>query len=203
MAESDAFNEAQSTSVMGVQELAVKQAALWNKITELTAHFHQWYYDWVECNPDGPPVEVEQTPEQDFPVFQRRDLRTGASFTPTKLSYPNLLLAQTMCVYYSMRLILSSIDKRPEDRVTPLEQYDFGCGICRSLEWYILTAPGNMINRLAFPVRVAWEAFPDQGPERTFMVDVLKLVERRHSLALWGSNMSELSTHKNSPLNTA
>lgn len=105
-----------------------------------------------------------------------------------------------MCVYYAFRLILSSIDTRPEDRVTPMEQYDFGCGICRTLEWYILTAPGNMINRLAFPTRVAWEAFPDNGPERAFMVEVLWLVSRRHSLGLWGSDMPELSVRENSPL---
>jgi hypothetical protein len=202
LAQSDAFQDKQKESVMGAQEMAVKQATLWNGITELTGKFHQWVIDWVECYPDGAPKEVEQTEDQDFPIFQRRDLRTGAIFTPTKLSYPNLLLAQTMCLYYAFRLILSSVDKRPVDQVTPMEQYDLGCGICRTLEWYIVTAPGNMINRLAFPTRVAWEAFPDGGPERQFMVDVLQLVEKRHALGLWGSGMPELSVRESSPLNT-
>lgn len=187
---------------MGAQEIAVKQASLWNGITELTARFEQWYQEWALNYPDGTPQEVEQTPDQDFPIFKQRDFRTGATFTPTKLSYPNLLLAQTMSVYYAFRLILSSIDTRPEDRVTPIQQYGFGCGICRTLEWYILTAPGNMINQLAFPTRVAWEAFPDNGPERGFMIEVLQLVERRHSLGLWGSGMAEISVQENSPLNT-
>ncbi|KAJ6131347.1 hypothetical protein N7523_001807 [Penicillium sp. IBT 18751x] len=201
LAQSDAFQDKQHEAVMGTHEMAVKQSTLWNGITELTAKLRQWVIDWVECYPDGAPREVEQSEDQDFPIFQRRDLRTGAIFTPTKLVYPNLLLAQTMCLYYSFRLILSSIDKRPVDRVTPMEQYDLGCGICRSLEWYILTAPGNMINRLAFPTRVAWEAFPDGGPERQFMVEVLQLVEKRHALGLWGSAMPELSVRENSPLN--
>lgn len=185
---------------MGTQERAEKQTALWNGIAKLTARFKQWHRDWVVNYPDGPPREVNQTKDQDFPIFQRRDLRTGVVFTPTKISYPNLLLAQTMCVYYAFRLILSSIDTRLEDRVSPMEQYDFGCGICRTLEWYILTAPGNMINRLAFPTRVAWEAFPENGPERAFMIEVLSLVSKRHSLGLWGSDMPELSVRKNSPL---
>lgn len=202
LAQSDAFQDTQKKSVMGAQEMAVKQAALWNGITQLTARFQQWLREWVDCYPDGPPEEVEQSEDQDFPIFQRRNLRTGAIFTPTKFSYPNLLLAQTMCLYYAFRLILSSVDSRPKDRVTPTEQYDFGCGICRTLEWYILTAPGNMINRLAFPTRVAWEAFPDQGPERAFMIEVLRLVERRHALGLWGSGMPELSVRETSPLNT-
>ncbi|KAJ5132085.1 hypothetical protein N7448_006243 [Penicillium atrosanguineum] len=202
LAQSDAFQEKQLESVMSTHEIAVKQSTLWNGITELTAKLRQWVIDWVECYPDGAPREVEQTEDQDFPIFQRRDLRTGAIFTPTKISYPNLLLAQTMCLYYSFRLILSSVDKRPVDRVTPMEQYDLGCGICRTLEWYILTAPGNMINRLAFPTRVAWEAFPDGGPERQFLVEVLQLVEKRHALGLWGSAMPELSVRENSPLNS-
>ncbi|CAL5875264.1 uncharacterized protein PFLUO_LOCUS9568 [Penicillium psychrofluorescens] len=202
LAQSDRFEKEQRSSVMGAHEITVKQAALWNGIAELTAKFHQWHIDYVENAPDGPPQEEEQTSEQDFPVFHRRDLRTGAEIPAIKFVYPNLLLAQTMCVYYSMRLILSSIDTRPEDRVTPMEQYELACGICQSLQWYIQTAPGNMINRLAFPVRVAWEAFPDGGPERRFMMEVLQLVEKRHSLGLWGSAMPELSTRAESPLNT-
>ncbi|CDM26300.1 transcriptional regulator family: Fungal Specific TF [Penicillium roqueforti] len=201
LAVSDAFKEAQITSVMGAQEMAIKQSTLWNGIRELTARFYQWHQEWVVAYPDGPPQEAEQKGDQGFPIFQRRDLRTGATFIPTKFTYPNLLLAQTMCMYYAVRLILSSIDTRPEDRVSPMEQYDLGCGICRSLEFYILTAPGNMINRLAFPTRVAWEAFPDGGPERHFMIEVLQLVEKRHALGLWGSSMPELSTKEASSLN--
>jgi hypothetical protein len=202
LALSDAFKDAKVTSVMGAQEMAVKQSTIWNGIGELTVQFYQWYDEWVMTYPDGPPQEVEQTADQGFPVFQRRDLRTGAIFTPTRFAYPNLLLAQTMCLYYAFRLVLSSVDSRPHDRVSPMEQYDLGCGICRTLEFYILTAPGNMINRLAFPTRVAWEAFPDGGPERRFMVEVLQLVEKRHALGLWGSDMPELSTREASPLNT-
>ncbi|CAG8125857.1 unnamed protein product [Penicillium salamii] len=202
LALSDAFKDAQKNSVMGAQEMAVKQSTIWNGIGELTNKFYQWYEDWVVTYPDGPPQEVEQMGDQGFPIFQRRNLRTGATFTPPRFEYPNLLMAQTMCLYYSFRLVLSSVDSRPHDRVSPMEQYDLGCGICRSLEFYILTAPGNMINRLAFPTRVAWEAFPDGGPERQFMIEVLHLVEKRHALGLWGSAMPELSTRESSPLNS-
>ncbi|KAJ5770457.1 uncharacterized protein N7511_002508 [Penicillium nucicola] len=200
--QSDSFKAAQARSVLGAHEITVKQTTLWNGIGELTMKFYQWYEDWVKVYPDGPPEEVEQTGADDFPIFQRRDFRTGATFTPTRFTYPNLLLAQTMCLYYSFRLILSSVDTRPQDRVTPLEQYDLGCGIARTLEFYITTAPGNMINRLAFPTRVAWEAFPEGGPERRWMVELLHLVARRHSLGLWGSAMPELSTQQDSPLNS-
>ncbi|KAF7713624.1 Fungal Zn(2)-Cys(6) binuclear cluster domain-containing protein [Penicillium ucsense] len=202
LAQSDQFKESQAARTMGAQETAVKQVALWNGITECMGKFQQWYEEWVVQNSQGLIQEVEQNETQDFPIFRRRDLRTGAIYAPTRFIYPNLLLAQTMCLYYAVRLILSSIDTRPQDRVTPMEQYELGCGICRTMAYYILTAPGNMINRLAFPTRVAWEAFPDGGPERAFLAEVLQLVERRHALGLWGSAMAELSVRQNSPLNS-
>ncbi|KAL4905505.1 hypothetical protein BDW74DRAFT_17518 [Aspergillus multicolor] len=188
-------------NILSPHEKSVKQIAFWNGVGDLTNRFTLWKINSVDGYPDGPPAEVPAADEEtaQFPIFRCRDLRTGAVITPTKFEYPDLLLTQTMCIYYTARLILSSVDTRPTDRVGRLEQYQLACGICRSLEWYILKSPGNMINRLAFPVRVAWEAFPDGGPERRFLWEVLKLVEKRHSLALWGSGMEELSVRHNSP----
>ncbi|KAE8166021.1 hypothetical protein BDV40DRAFT_256637 [Aspergillus tamarii] len=200
LAEYDALEATRQSRVASAHEITVKQAALWNGVTNLTCRFLQWKIDWVDAYPDGPPKEVPAEPNDQFPLFRCRDLRTGAVITPTKFVYPDLRLAQTMCLYYTSRLMLSTADSRPDDeRVGPAQQYALGCGICRTLEWYILTAPGNMINRLAFPVRVAWEVFPDGGPERRFIYDVLKLVEKRHSLGLWGNGMSELSPRAGSP----
>lgn len=209
LGQSDEFQAAiQQPGMLSAHEKAAKQAALWNGIADLTGRFLRWKHDWVDLYPDGPPREVgPSTPfsanakdNESFPTFECRDLRTGAIFAPSKFLYPDLRLAQTMCVYYAFRLILSSVDSRPPGQATgQLDQYALGCGICRSLEWYILTAPGNMINRLAFPVRVAWEVFPNGGPEQRFIYDVVKLVEKRHSLALWGSAMPELSPRTGSP----
>ncbi|KAL2867644.1 Zn(II)2Cys6 transcription factor [Aspergillus lucknowensis] len=191
-----------SSNILSAHERSVKQAAFWNGVGDLTNRFALWKINWVDGYPDGPPREVEATDEGIFPVFHCRDLRTGAVIAPTKFEYPDLLLTQTMCLYYASRLILSSVDTRPTDRVTRPEQYQLACGICRSLEWYILKSPGNMINRLAFPVRVAWEVFPNGGPERKFLSEVLKLVEKRHSLALWGGGMAEISPRPHSPPRT-
>ncbi|RAK88560.1 C6 finger domain-containing protein [Aspergillus costaricaensis CBS 115574] len=195
----DDIEAALKSGMYSPHEISVKQASLWSGVADLTDRFRQWKVQWVDNNPDGPPQEVEVSADDPFPRFHCRDFRTGGIITPPIFVYRDLRLAQTMCLYYSTRLILSSADTRPSDRVGPLEQYSLGCGICRSLEWYIVNAPGNMINRLAFPVRVAWEAFPDGGPERQFMYEVLKLVERRHALGLWGSNMSEISPRAGPP----
>ncbi|PYH97601.1 hypothetical protein BO71DRAFT_318279 [Aspergillus ellipticus CBS 707.79] len=197
------FDDLQMTAdsiVYSVHEMTVKQTSLWDAVADLTERFCQWKTQWVDTYPDGPPREVEALPSEEFPLFQCRDFRTGGGLmTPTKFVYPDLRLAQTMCLYYAVRLVLSSTDTRPAGRIGPLDQYALGCGICRTLEWYIQNAAGNMINRLAFPVRVAWEVFPEGGPERRFMLDVFKLVEKRHALGLWGSGMSELSPRAGSP----
>lgn len=196
LAQSDELALAQRTSAWSEHEVTMKQQALWSEISNLTSRFRQWKRDWVDCYPDGTPREVPADPSNgSFPTFQCRNLATGEITTPAKITYPDLRIAQTMCVYYAKRLILSSVDTRA-DRTGPAEQYELACGICRSLEWYILTAPGNMINRLAFSVRVAWEAFPANGPERDFIQAVFVLVEKRHSLGLWGSAMPELSTRR-------
>ncbi|OJJ29764.1 hypothetical protein ASPWEDRAFT_46512 [Aspergillus wentii DTO 134E9] len=201
--EYDNLNAALSTTILSAHEKTVKQASLWNNVADVTLRFYEWKRVMVDNYPDGPPEEVPAGPEpngnEGFPIFRCQNPRTGEIITPTKFSYPDLRLAQSMCVYCAFRLILSSADTRPEDRVGPLEQYGLACYICRSLEWYILTAPGNMINRLAFPVRVAWEGLPDGGPEQEFMVKVLKLVEQRHSLGLWGGKMREFSPRSGSP----
>ncbi|KAL4804709.1 hypothetical protein BDV18DRAFT_161802 [Aspergillus unguis] len=188
------------SNTLSNHERSVKTATLWKGVKDVTDRFEAWKIRWIDNYPDGPPIEVPAADEAraQFPVFHCRDLRTGAIITPSKFIYPDLLTSQTMCIYYATRLILSTADTRPTG-VTPLDQYQLACGICRSLEWYILTSPGNMINRLAFPVRVAWEALPDRGPERKFLYAVLKLVEKRHSLGLWGGGMEDISPRQNSP----
>lgn len=195
LGEHDDLVAAQVSLVLGRGELRAKQARMWNIISDLTSRFLQWKQEYVDCYPGGP-VKEERIPQgsDPFPVFRCRDLRSMEIIEPSSLVYPDLRLLQTMCFYYASRLILSSIDDRPEGAISMAEKYQLACGIARSIEDYLRRAPGNMINRLAFSTRVAWEAFPPGGVEREFMAQIFNLVERRHSLRLWGSSMPELST---------
>ncbi|RAO70398.1 uncharacterized protein BHQ10_006410 [Talaromyces amestolkiae] len=201
LGEHDDLVAAQESQLLGKGEYRAKQARLWNAVSDLTDRFAQWKRKYVDDYPTGPPKEMKipPSPTDPFPVFRCRDLRTMSIIEPPPLVYPDLRLLQTMCFYYATRLIISSIDDRPEGAVSMPERYHFACGIARSLEDYLRRAPGNMINRLAFPTRVAWEAFPPGGPERDFMGQVFNLVEKRHSLRLWGSFMPELSARAGSP----
>lgn len=199
LAQYDELQAAQASSMMDAGERIAKQTMLWNRVADLTGQFLQWKRNWVDKYPNGPPREVDSQGDDPFPVFRCRDLRTLQVVRPRTIVYPDLRLAQTMCFYYATRLILSSVDTRPEGAVTPVEQYTMACNICRSLEYYLRNSPGNMINRLALPVRVAWEALPANGVERQFMMEVFRLVEERHSLGLWGSSMPEISPRAGSP----
>jgi hypothetical protein len=196
----DQLAEAQESQQLGRGELRAKQAQLWNGVSDLTDRFLQWKKDHVDCYPTGAPQEtVEPQGRDPFPVFQCYDLRTREVITPPTLIYPDLRLLQTMCIYASARLVLASVDTRPEGAVPTAEKYQLACDIARSLECYLRRAPGNMINRLALPVRVAWDAFPPGGIERNFMRQLFALVEQRHALRLWGSSMPELSPRSGSP----
>jgi hypothetical protein len=201
LGEHDELVAAQESQILGKGELRAKKARLWNAVSDLTDRFAQWKRKHVDNYPGGPVKEmnIPQSPNDPFPVFRCRDLRTMKIIEPPPLVYPDLRLLQTMTFYYATRLILSTIDDRPEGAVSMPEKYQFACGIARSLEDYLRRAPGNMINRLAFATRVAWEAFPPSGPEREFMGQVFNLVEKRHSLRLWGSFMPELSARAGSP----
>ncbi|EED14800.1 conserved hypothetical protein [Talaromyces stipitatus ATCC 10500] len=201
LGEYDDLVAGQESQLLGKGEYRAKQARLWNAVGDLTQRFERWKRKHVDNYHRGRVKEmtISQNPADPFPVFRCRDLRTMKIIEPPSLVYPDLRLLQTMCFYYATRLILSTIDDRPEGAVSMPEKYQFACNIARSLEDYLRRAPGNMINRLAFATRVAWEAFPPDGPEREFMAQVFNLVEKRHSLRLWGSFMPELSARAGSP----
>jgi hypothetical protein len=202
LGEADNLKTLEAMSPLDDVDLQAKRVQLWERIADLTQRMQQWKKDWVDCYPAGPPREVDSQTNDDndpFPIFHCRDLRTMQVVRPPTIVYPDLRLAQSVCVYSAYRVILSTIDNRPEGSVTLVEKYGLGCDIARSLECYIRRAPGNMVNRLALAVRVAWEVFPEYGIEREFIKAVFMLVERRHSLRLWGSSMPELSTQVGSP----
>jgi hypothetical protein len=187
----------------GTGEPSGPQQRLWDYVADLTRRFEQWKTDWADRHPGGPPREVESPGDEGelerFPIFHCRDQKTMQVMQPLSIVYPDLRLAQSTCLYWAFRIVLSTGDTRPEGALTMWDKYHMACNIARGLEGYIRRAPGNMINRLVLPVRVAWEVFPPRGVEREFIKAVFVLVDRRHSLRLWASSMPELSPRAGSP----
>lgn len=199
LAQFDRFMESVSSGIMPYAEIAPTQRMLWSWVSDLERRIRQWKKDWVDSYPGGAIKEAVSQGNDPFPIFKCRDLVTMDILTPTTLVYPDLRLAQTMSLYYAAHLVLSASDTRPTGSVSPQEQYMFACSICRSAEYYIRNAPGNLINRLAFPIRAAYDALPEGNIERKYLNELFHLVEERFKLRLWGSSMPEISIKKRAP----
>jgi hypothetical protein len=72
-------------------------------------------------------------------------------------------------MYYAAMLMLSSVDTRPVDVITAAEKIEFARLICRSIEYYIRAVPSNMVNRMAFPLPVAYDSLPRRALERKYI----------------------------------
>jgi hypothetical protein len=196
LAQYDRFMESLRSGCMPASEVVPTQTKLWEWVADLDHRLRQWKQDWVVSYPHGQPKEVPSQGSDPFPVFRCRNLATMEIITPKTLVYPDLRLAHTMCIYYAARLILSAADTRPTGAPLPHEQYSFACDICRSMEFYIRTVPGHLVNRLAFPLRVAYDALPGGNVEREFVREIFQLVHRRYQLKLWGSMIPEISAQR-------
>lgn len=181
LAEFDRFMNSLSSGSMPSSEIEPAQMKLWDWVADLDHRLRQWKQDWVH---DYQVKEVSTQGDDPFPVFRCRDLTTMEIITPKTLVYPDLRLAHAMCLYYTALLILSAADTRPSGAITPQDQYIFACNICRSLEYYMRSA-GYLINRLAFPVRVAYDALPEGNVEREFVEEIFQWVLKRYKLKLW------------------
>ena len=125
-------------------DLQARRVQLWERIADLMQRMQQWKKDWADCYPAGLPREVDSQTNDDndpFPIFHCRNLWTMQTVRPPTIIYPDLRLVQSMCAYFAYRVVLSTIDTRPEGSVSLVEKYQLGCGIARSLECYIRLSP--------------------------------------------------------------
>lgn len=192
----DKFVEAFSTNSIPYRQIESTQKMLWGWLTNIELSLHQWKVSWVDSDPRREIKEVDRQGDDPFPVFQYQDPTTLEIVTPTTLVFPDIRLANTMCLYHSALLILATTDTRPTDPISPQEQHQYACNICRSIEYYIRSCPGNLINRLAFPMRVAFDAFPEGSVERRYVHEIFQLVQDRFKLRLWGSKIPEISPRR-------
>jgi len=167
------------------ERITEQQQNLWGLVADFERKMRLWKRLWADAYPAGQPIEVYSQGDDPFPVFRRLD-STGTIITPPTLVYPDPQSARTVGMYGAAMILLATVDTRPTGAITPSEKYDFACQICRTMEYYIRNVPGNHINRMAFPLRVAFDALPEASVERRFVGEVFHLVRRRHTLKSWG-----------------
>ncbi|KAG4417473.1 hypothetical protein IFR04_009356 [Cadophora malorum] len=192
----DQILAAEKSHIMPEGELASRIAILWHSITNLKDRLDRWKIEWVDNYHTGQPYESHMADSEPFPVFRYKDSLTGETVAPMYLVYPDPQLARTMGMYYAARILLSSTDTRPSPDDQHQEQVEFARLICRSMKYYIQTVPGNMINRMAFPLRVAFDTFSEGDMERRYSGAVFQLVQRKNMLKSWGKFMPDISAKK-------
>ena len=176
-------------------ELRAQLRKLCASIRRFEQNLHGFKRRWVDSLPlEQQPVEVHWQDGDPFPIFRYTAPVTRQVTIPSTLVYSNPQLAQILCIYYAAMLILASVDVRPVGKISESGKLEFAHLICRSIEYYIRAVPGNMINRLAFPLRVAYDSLPGQSLERGFIEAVFQFVERKKALRSWGRFMPGIST---------
>lgn len=188
----DRYNIALQTPSTLPSERYLLLSRVWSAVSRVEAGLRRWKRDWADTYIFGRPSEVEYQ-GAGFPVFQYQDPITQRIITPRTIIYPDPQLARTLGMYYAAMVMLSSVDTRPVGAITAAERLEFAHLICRSMEYYIRTVPGNMINRMAFPLRVAYDSLPERSLERRYIEEVFRLVARRNALRAWGKYIPDIS----------
>lgn len=192
----DQYNLALKADSTAVNDLKIMSSKLWIRVSELEDRLRRWKRECADTYPSGQPYEVQDQGPGTFPTLQYLDSVTQRVIRPSTLVYPDPQLARTLCMYYASMLLLATVDTRPEIAITSAEKLEMARSICRSMEYYIRAVPGNMINRMAFPLRVAYDSLPPTSLEKKFIEGVFQLVERKNALRSWGKYIPDISSKK-------
>lgn len=194
LAEHDILAAAADANTMSQSELHNRRLAFWASLSDIESRLHQWKAENADCHPAGQPYEVpveidrlQESPglscgDNDFPTFQYRDLSTLEIVTPTLIMYPDHVLARTLCLYYAVLLVMSRIDTRPDCGMQPFEQHRLACLICRSIKYFIRTAPGSLILRIMFPLGTACNLLAEGSLEKELAQAMFLWISRTRSI---------------------
>lgn len=190
-------------------DLAALQSAIQAKATELDSRLRLWKIMCADNYPAGQPWEAVQSggeassagagsggdgvDDDDFPIFRCRNISTMQIVTPTVFMYPDLLLAQSLCFYWAVRLVISAADSGVVSVVAPAERYELACNICRSMRFFVLRAPGCLASRMMFVLRVAFDSFADGMAEKHFIATLFIYIGERLRLATFSNKCADAS----------
>lgn len=161
-------------------ELISLQTAVWEKAIQLEARLQLWESTHVRSYPGGGPWEaLESIPLEDFPVFKCRDPSSLETFAPRDLIYPDLLLSTSMCLFWAMRLMISSPYGGLPSVLSMQDRYESACNICRSMKYYVQNIPGALVSRMIFVLQTAYDSFADGTIEKQFVKDLFRYIGRK------------------------
>lgn len=93
-----------------------------------------------------------------------------------------MTIATSLCMYNTARLLLSATRLLPDSPAQKV--YNYACDICRSVPFYIRSAPRSVMMQIEFPLRVISGTFDKASIESKFIEDMCQLIRDRHRLEI-------------------
>jgi hypothetical protein len=168
-------------------EMQSVQEKLHIKETRILRQLMRW-----EGTLDAMPGGISESPtpyRDDFPILQYHDPNMGIAFA-THYEYSNVLLANAMCYYWALLLTISEPTPISLGSLESHERYVVACKICRSIRYFVRTAPGSLIYRLLLPMLLAYNVFAPGSVEATYLEDVSHFIQRHFGTSLFRTLMN-------------
>lgn len=177
-------------------ELVALQSSIWETASELDARLRLWEHMYAQnyAGSTGPQESLDRIPLEDFPTFHCRDPITLETFIPRDLVYPDLLLATSMCFYWTMRLLISSTETGLPSVLSPQDRYESACNICRTMKYYVQNIPGTLVSRMIFVLQTVYGSFPDGTMEKKFVMDLFMYIGKRFHFPVFSNRDKDPNT---------
>lgn len=163
-------------------EVSSRRAALSTWARSLRNELHDWKRHHADMYPGGQPREMRQA--ADIPVFRQKN-KEGDITTPLPLTYPDLVMALSLCTYNAVQIVLfatSLIANNNDGGVLP-----YARDICRSVQFFMKQLPLFTLIQLEFPLRVAHGVLAGGSLERQYIQEVARHIYEHRKLRIFSS----------------
>lgn len=138
-----------------------------------------WKSDYADTYPRGPAREIPQNSH--FPIYRPSPTVMTTITIPTALTYPDLTLARSLCLYHAAQLILLGTRLLCDgslSKTRPTHVND----ICRSVQWIFMNASAPFMPQLEFSLQVAYDTSGEGSSERAFIQEVFQYMRDRRRI---------------------
>lgn len=140
-----------------------------------------WKSKYADSYSIGQPTFASQT--DNLPIFRCRNEDKSEIVTPTIIIYPDVMMATSLCMYNTARLLLSTTGLLP---ASPKQKvYNYACDICRSIPFYIRHSSRLIMMDVEFPLRVIYNTFDKASIESKFIEDICRVIRDRYHLEIF------------------
>lgn len=107
LAKVDQYEKSLTAKTLSSAQAESTRHMSWAQAADLDRRLRQWKKDWADTYPKGQAIELSSQGDDPFPIFRCLDWKTMVLKTPKTFVYPDMLLANAMCMYWAVQLVLS------------------------------------------------------------------------------------------------